>query len=65
MSVVATNCEHIILNEHDESVIAATGMKVIQPVLDNIAYGWSSEELMFQHLHPDVKATIFGADLLL
>jgi uncharacterized protein (DUF433 family) len=30
-------------------MIAGTTMKVIELVLDRIAYGWSPEELRFQH----------------
>ncbi|MFQ5963251.1 MAG: DUF433 domain-containing protein [Candidatus Scalinduaceae bacterium] len=28
-----------------------TKMKVIELILDKIAYGWSPEELQYQHLH--------------
>jgi len=46
-----TRYEHIILNEAHVPVIAGTTMKVIELVLDHLAYGWSPEELHFQHPH--------------
>jgi len=49
MSVVETRYEHIILDESKVPMIAGTTMKVIELVLDNTAYGWSPEELQFQH----------------
>ena len=44
-----TRYEHIMLNEDQVPTIAGTTMKVIELVLDHIAYGWSPEELHFQH----------------
>ena len=44
-----TRYEHIILNEAQVPMIAGTTMKVIELVLDHLAYGWSPEELHFQH----------------
>jgi uncharacterized protein (DUF433 family) len=49
MSVVETRYEHIVLSENSVPMIAGTTMKVIELVLDRIAYGWSPEELHFQH----------------
>lgn len=49
MSVVKTQYEHIILNEDNAPIIAGTKMKVIELILDKIAYGWSPEELQYQH----------------
>lgn len=46
-----TRYEHIILNEVQVPMIAGTTMKVIELVLDHLAYGWSPEELHFQHPH--------------
>jgi uncharacterized protein (DUF433 family) len=46
-----TRYEHIILNEAQVPMIAGTTMKVIELVLDHLAYGWSPEELHFQHPH--------------
>ena len=44
-----TDYEHIILNDDDLPVIEGTNMKVIELILDHLAYGWSPEELKFQH----------------
>lgn len=44
-----TNYEHIVLDEKGVPVIAGTTMKVIEIVLEKTAYGWSPEELHFQH----------------
>jgi uncharacterized protein (DUF433 family) len=38
-----------MLNEDQVPMIAGTTMKVIELVLDHLAYGWSPEELHFQH----------------
>lgn len=51
MSIVETRYEHIILNEDRVPIITGTKMKVIQLILDKIAYGWSPEELQYQHPH--------------
>lgn len=48
---VATGYQHIELNEAGVPMIAGTTMKVIELVLDHQAYGWSPEELHFQHPH--------------
>ncbi len=47
-----TRYEHIILNDSHVPMIAGTTMKVVELVLDHLAYGWSPEELHFQH--PDL-----------
>ena len=53
MSLVLTETryEHIILSDKDVPTIAGTTMKVVELVLDHLAYGWSPEELKFQHPH--------------
>ena len=48
-SVVETRYEHVILDEANVPVITGTTMKVIELVLEQRAYGWSPEELHFQH----------------
>jgi len=50
MLAIKTNYEHIIL-EKNIPFIAGTGTKVIELVLNSKAYGWSPEELHFQHPH--------------
>jgi uncharacterized protein (DUF433 family) len=47
-----TRYEHIVLVDEKVPVILGTNMKVIELVLDKVAYGWSPEELHFQH--PDL-----------
>lgn len=49
MSVVETRYEHVLLDEAGVPIISGTNMKVIELVLEKIAYGWSPEELHFQH----------------
>ncbi len=49
MSRTQTRYEHIILDEAGTPLIAGTTMKVIELVLEQAAYGWSPEELHFQH----------------
>ncbi|MEK6652506.1 MAG: DUF433 domain-containing protein [Nitrospirota bacterium] len=49
MSLVDTKYEHVTLNEKGAPVIAGTTMKVVELVSEKIAYGWSPEELHFQH----------------
>ena len=51
MPNIETRYEHIILNEEKVPIITGTRMKVIELILDKIAYGWSPEELKFQHSH--------------
>lgn len=43
-----TQYEHIVL-ENGVPVISGATMKVIELVAEKIAYGWSPEELHFQH----------------
>lgn len=47
--VAETRYEHIVLNDDGVPIIAKTKMKVVELVLDHKAYGWSPEELQFQH----------------
>jgi uncharacterized protein (DUF433 family) len=47
--VIETRYEHIVLNDNGVPMIAGTTMKVVELVLDHLAYGWSPEELHFQH----------------
>ena len=51
MPIVESSYEHITLNEDKVPIIAGTRMKVIELILDKIAYGWSPEELLYQHPH--------------
>jgi uncharacterized protein (DUF433 family) len=49
MSVVETRYEHIVLDDGGVPLIGGTTMKVIELVLEQNVYGWSAEELHFQH----------------
>jgi uncharacterized protein (DUF433 family) len=49
MTLVETRYEHVVLNAAGVPYIASTTMKVIELVLAHSAYGWSLEELHFQH----------------
>ncbi len=49
MALVETEYEHIVLDEASVPIIAGTNMKVVELVLEKTAYGWSPEELHFQH----------------
>ena len=46
-----TAYEHIVVDERGVPVLADTGTKVIEIVLDKLAYGWSAEEIHVQHPH--------------
>jgi len=46
---VLTPYFHIELNDDGVPMISGTTMKVIELVLDHLAYGWSPEELQYQH----------------
>ncbi len=46
-----TRYEHIVLSEGRVPSIAGTTMKVVELVVEQQAYGWSPEELHFQHSH--------------
>jgi len=47
----ATSYEHIVIDSERGAVISGTTVKVIELVLDAMAYGWSPEELHFQYPH--------------
>lgn len=44
-----TKYEHILVNEAGIPTIAGTDIKVLELVLERTAYGWSPEELQYQH----------------
>jgi uncharacterized protein (DUF433 family) len=46
---VENQYEHISFNEDNVPIIAGTNMKVVELITEKIAYGWSAEELQFQH----------------
>ncbi len=49
MTITETRYEHIVVTDQQIPLIAGTTMKVIELVLETQAYGWSAEELHFQH----------------
>jgi Protein of unknown function (DUF433) len=46
-----TATAHIRLDERGVVWVDYTNVKVIEVVLDKLAYGWSPEEIHFQHPH--------------
>lgn len=48
-SATSTAYEHIHLDEKGTAFIEGTTMKVVELVIAQKAYGWSPEELHFQH----------------
>ncbi len=51
--LMETRYEHIMLNEDHVPSIAGTTTKVVELVVEQQAYGWSPEELHFQHPYLD------------
>ena len=52
--MVETRYEHVVLDEAGVPGIAGTTMKVVELVVEQHAYGWSPEELHFQHPYLDL-----------
>ena len=46
---VETRYEHIVLRQDQVAIIAGTNTKVVELIVEIRAYGWSPEELHFQH----------------
>jgi uncharacterized protein (DUF433 family) len=49
MPLTKTEYEHVAIREDGAPVIAGTTMKVVELITEKIAYGWSPEEIHFQH----------------
>ncbi|MEQ8169334.1 MAG: DUF433 domain-containing protein [Candidatus Eremiobacterota bacterium] len=49
MSLVATGYEHIVIGDDMVPMISGTTTKVVELVMEHIAYGWSPEEIHLQH----------------
>lgn len=49
MTQTRTPYEHVVLDDSGAALIAGTTLKVIELVAERLAYGWSPEELQFQH----------------
>jgi uncharacterized protein (DUF433 family) len=46
--LIQTSYEHIIIGD-GVPIIKGTSMKVVELVLEHLSYGWSPEELKYQH----------------
>ena len=46
---VTTTYEHIVLNQAGVPIIEGTTTKIVEIVTEMKAYGWSPEEIHFQH----------------
>lgn len=46
---LTTGYVHIVVNEEGVPIIAGTTTKVVELVVERLAYGWSPEEVHFQH----------------
>jgi uncharacterized protein (DUF433 family) len=51
MALLTTGYQHIAIDESGVPIIADTTMKVVELLSERTAYGWSPEELHFQHPH--------------
>jgi uncharacterized protein (DUF433 family) len=51
MTTTAVTTSHIVLDERGRAWVEGTNTKVIEIVLDKLAYGWSPEEMHLQHPH--------------
>jgi uncharacterized protein (DUF433 family) len=45
----ATAYKHVVVDESGVPLIEGTTMKVVELVIETHAYGWSPDELQFQH----------------
>ena len=52
---VATTYEHIVLNQAGVQIIKGTNTKIVEIVSEIKAYGWSPEEIHFQHLYLSLR----------
>jgi len=50
--VTSTSYEHVQIDPNGVPIITGSTMKVVELVMAQMAYGWSPEELHFQH--PDL-----------
>jgi uncharacterized protein (DUF433 family) len=59
-SVSPVTYPHVELDEQDVPIIAGTTMKVVELVMAQQAYGWSPQELHFQHPYLSMSQ-VYGA----
>lgn len=53
LPATSTTYQHVQLDANGVPVLSGTTLKVVEVVMAQIAYGWSPEELHFQH--PDLS----------
>src|SRR5882762_11730701 len=51
MEIMKAVASHIEIDDQGVAWIAGANTKVVEVVLDKMAYGWSPEEMHFQHPH--------------
>ena len=49
--MTAVQTSHIVLDDRGRAWVEGTNTKVVEIVLDKLAYGWSPEEIPRQHPH--------------
>lgn len=49
MASVDTQYEHVSIDEQGVPFISGTTVKVVELIVEKMAYGWSPEEIHFQH----------------
>lgn len=49
MVIVETRYEHVILDHNRAPILTGTNLKVVELVAEQLAHGWSAEEIHFQH----------------
>ncbi|MCX7013272.1 MAG: DUF433 domain-containing protein [Candidatus Sumerlaeota bacterium] len=49
MPATQTGYEHIAIREDGSPIIKGTTTKVVELIVEKMAYGWSPEEMHFQH----------------
>jgi uncharacterized protein (DUF433 family) len=49
MAAVETGYEHVTLDNDRVPILSGTNLKVVELVIEQLAHGWSAEEIHFQH----------------
>jgi uncharacterized protein (DUF433 family) len=49
MAIDKTGYEHVVLNDQGVPEIAGTNMKIVELVAEYNSFGWSPEEIQFNH----------------
>lgn len=61
MSSLQVPSKFIDFDDRDRPILAGTTTKVMEIVLDHVAYGWSADEIYFQHSRQFPLAQIYAA----